>query len=320
MTNTVNDTNTSPTTTLLALASLLLPLTPVLLAGCGDPLAPSWLIDRPRVIGARVEAAGDPQRPWPRPGELATVKWIVAAPDGQPPMRWAFAACVPDAAGVCSSHLLGMAAGDASPELSFAVPAADVLGDTGKLLVAGIFCAGGQPGLVEGEPVCHGDGAIPTAVTLPVPIQRGPDDNRSPDLAAAAFTFAGAPWPAGTDCATLPRVAAGDAARPITVSLAGQRERYLSTANAGGEPRPRREQLQLSHFATAGKLPCQLSFVDGDDEQDPALVAVDWTPPPAAEGTGAGLVVRFFFVARDMRGGLDWQTRALCVTAPATQN
>jgi hypothetical protein len=288
------------------------------LIGCGDPLAPSWLIDRPRVIGARIESAGDPQRPWPRPGELATVKWIVATPDGQPPMRWAFAACVPDAAGACAS-LLGMAAGDVAPELTFAVPSAEALGATTKLMVAGVFCAGGSPALANGEPTCQGDGAVATVVTLPVPLQRGPEENRSPDLGAAAFTFAGAPWPAGTDCAALPHVTTGEAARPITVALAGQRETFLSAANAGGVPRPRREQIQLSHFATAGKLPRQLSFVDGSDEQDPAVLSVDWTPPPTAEVPAAGLpegglIVRFFFVARDLRGGLDWQTRALCLT------
>ena len=277
----------------------------LVLVGCGDPLSPPWLIDKPRVLGARVEAAAEPARPWLRPGEEAAVRWLVAAPDGAPPMRWAFALCLPDARDNCAAPLQTMT-GDGAPDLSFSVPPASALGTAAKLVLAGVFCAGGAPVLAMGAPACEGM-AAPTVVTLPVPLDRGGEPNHSPSLAAATLSVDGRPWPAD---ACLP-VPADGKAHPLAMALVGQRETYQSTANAEGVPVARREALQLSHFATAGKLPRQFSFVDG--EGDPEL-SVDWTAPPAAEAPAAGATVRFFFVARDLRGGLDWQTRSLCLT------
>jgi hypothetical protein len=285
----------------------------LLLSGCGDPLTPPWLIDKPRVLGARIEATADPARPWLRPGEEAQVKWLVVAPEGAPPMRWAFALCLPDPRGNCQTPL-GTMTGDGAPVLSFALPPAEMLGTANQLVLAGVFCAGGAPTLVAGAPGCEGM-AAPTAVVLPLPLERG-TTNHNPSLTAATFTVGGAPWPAGDDCAALPRFPAGAAAQPVAVTLAGQRELYQSTANAEGAPTERRETIQLSHFTTAGKLPRQLSFIEAAEQSDPATLSVDWTPPPAAEVPAAGLTVRFFFVARDLRGGLDWTARTLCVTPP----
>jgi hypothetical protein len=278
-----------------------------LLAGCGDPLSPPWLIDKPRVLGARVEAADEPDRPWLRPGEAADVKWLVAGPDEAPPMRWAFALCLPDAHDSCATPLQTMS-GQGPAVLSFTMPPAGTLGAAPSLLLAGVFCAGGAPVLAMGAPSCEGM-ATPTVVTLPVQLDRGGDANHNPSLAAAAVTVDGQPWPAGDGCGL--KVAADGKAHPVALTLAGQRETYQSTANAEGAPMAKRETIQLSHFATGGKLPRQISFLDGDG--DPSTVSVDWTPPAAAEIPADG-VVRFFFVARDLRGGLDWQARSLCVT------
>jgi hypothetical protein len=162
--------------------------------------------------------------------------------------------------------------------------------------------------LATGAPSCEGM-ATPTVVTLPVLLDRGPDTNHSPSLGAAAFTLDGHPWPAGDGCRLT--VVADGKAHPLGLTVAGQRETYQSTANAEGLPVARRETLQLSHFATGGKLPRQLSFLDGDG--DPSNVSVDWTAPRPEELPSGG-IVRFFFVARDLRGGLDWQTRSLCLT------
>ncbi len=274
----------------------------LLLCACGEPLAPPWLIDGPRVLGARIETAGDPGRSSPHPGEEVTVRWIVVSPDGTPPMRWRLEACVPDDQGGCATRLAA-SDGDGPPALAFTAPEG-----TGRVQVNGVLCAAGRPGAAGCD-----DGAG-TVVTLPVPMAAG-EENRSPSLAAAVFTVAGQDWPATDDCAALPAVAAAGQKRALHLSLAGQREVYLSTANPQGEPRPVRETLQLSHFTTAGKLPRQLSFVESADERDPAELEVEWTPPPAADVPAEGLVVHFHFVVRDLRGGLDWQTRTLCVTS-----
>jgi hypothetical protein len=281
-------------------------------AGCGDPLEPPWLIDKTRVLGARVEAVGDPGRPWLRAGESAEVKWIVAAPEDAPAVGWSFVLCLPDAGSGCETPLAQMS-GVGTPDVTFTVPAQEALGTADHLLMAGVFCAGGQPASMTGT--CEGGGTA-TVVTLPLLLDRGGPTNQSPSLAAAAITFGGEPWPASADCGTQPRVAADGQKHPIAVTLTGQREVYQSTANPEGVPASRRESLQLSHFATGGKLPRQLTFIEGKDDSDPATVSVEWTAPTAAEVPPAGLVVRFFFVARDLRGGLDWQTRSLCVSQP----
>ncbi len=47
-----------------------------------------------------------------------------------------------------------------------------------------------------------------------------------------------------------------------------------------------------------------------------ADVTVKWEPPAAATVAAGGEVVVFHFVVRDLRGGLDVTSRALCVVAP----
>ena len=47
-----------------------------------------------------------------------------------------------------------------------------------------------------------------------------------------------------------------------------------------------------------------------------ADVTVKWEPPAAAAVAAGGQVVVFHFVVRDLRGGLDVTSRALCVPAP----
>jgi hypothetical protein len=49
--------------------------------------------------------------------------------------------------------------------------------------------------------------------------------------------------------------------------------------------------------------------VEGDM---PNRVELSWKAP--GEVSADGQLVRFYFVARDPRGGADWAIRALCVT------
>jgi hypothetical protein len=289
----------------------------VALAGCSDPLVPPWLIDKPRVLGARVEAAGDPTRPWPRPGETASITWMLVAP-GVPVMRWAFTVCAAGADDACTAPVTNVSGDGMPPALSFAVPPAETLGASDHLLVAGGFCADGQPALSGQTPVCTGGTEAPLAVTLPVTIARDATDNHNPAMSAAAFTLAGAPWPDGDACNGGMRVAADGAKRAITVAVPlAERDPFTSTANPTNTPMLVREAIQLSHFATAGKLERQISFVESGDLRDPAAISVDWTPPPATEVPAGGLPVHFYFVARDLRGGADWLTKSLCVVPPS---
>jgi hypothetical protein len=78
-------------------------------AGCGPSFDPASLIASPRVLGARIEVAGAPERASPRPGETADLTWLVTSPEGTPPLHWAFAVCLPgNAALTCDGAPLAL--------------------------------------------------------------------------------------------------------------------------------------------------------------------------------------------------------------------
>jgi hypothetical protein len=83
----------------------------------------------------------------------------------------------------------------------------------------------------------------------------------------------------------------------------------------GDPPRPvaLRESLQISQFSTAGKLERPFSTIDSAVGDDQSIAEVKYETPAATLIPAEGLVVRFTFVARDLRGGTDWTTRSLCV-------
>ena len=83
-----------------------------------------------------------------------------------------------------------------------------------------------------------------------------------------------------------------------------------------GEVVPRLEDLQISNFTTAGKFESSYAAIFADDLRPDADVIVKWEPPSSATIAGTGQVAVFHFAVRDLRGGLDMITRALCVVAP----
>jgi hypothetical protein len=76
------------------------------------------------------------------------------------------------------------------------------------------------------------------------------------------------------------------------------------------------EELQFSNFTTAGKFESSYGAIYSDDLRPDADVVAKWEPPAAADVAGGGKVVAVHFVIRDLRGGLDFTSRALCVVAP----
>jgi len=276
------------------------------LAACGPTFDPASLIDTTRVLGARVEVAGAPDRASPRAGETVDVTWLVTSPAATPPLRWAFAVCTPAGGLGCASEPLAVFEGtDVPPRLSFAVPPAT---SATSLIVYGALCAGGDA-MSAFDPqsaTCTGDG---TTALLTIPLQLGDDANHNP-TADRGFTFDGQPWPAtGDPCATGPRVTAGTQDHVLgNLTDASDRERY-PTASAT----PARESLQISQLTTAGTLQAQFSFVEATDERATTTVERTWDAPEADEVAAGGLAVTFTFVVRDGRGGTDWTTRAACV-------
>jgi hypothetical protein len=297
----------------------------VVCAGCGPTFDPASLITATRVLGARVEVEGAPNRATPMPGEIADVSWLITSPAGTPPLSWAFAVCTPGTVGGktslgCESAPLALFQGtDNPPRVAIQVPSEDVLGSATRLVLYGEICsgAGSMPTFDPqgGIPRCSGDGGTTASVNVPLQLQGGGNQNPTADR---AFTFDGQPWPAlasGDDpCVVGPKAAAGTNDHLIGNLTAGaDREVYTTTLGDPPVATPERETLQISQFTTAGKLKSQFSFVEAADASAETTVEVTWEAPPATEVPAVGLPVTFTFVVRDGRGGIDWTTRAACV-------
>ena len=98
----------------------------------------------------------------------------------------------------------------------------------------------------------------------------------------------------------------------VIVSDGDDRETYTPA----GKTVAQLEDLQISNFTTAGKFESSYAAIFGTDTRPDADVTVKWEPPAARDVGGGGQVVVFHWVVRDLRGGLDVATRALCVVAP----
>jgi hypothetical protein len=315
-------TNTIKNTLLLGLFNL---LGFVSLAGCGPTFDPASLIEDTRVVGARIEVEGAPDRASPKPGETANVTWLVTSPDATPPLGWTFVVCAPGTGGsapACLQAPLARFDGTATPpRISIPVPSLAMLGGAATVTLRGGICAGAdstpqfdpQSGLAR----CS-NGGEGTTVSLDLPLQLGDDANHNP-TADRAFTLDGAAWPAlaaaADPCAQGPRIAAGSTAHVIGNTTEGSdREAYVVVMGAPPVPIPARESLQISQYTTAGKLKTQFSFVEATDENATTTVDAKWDAPAVADVPAAGEAVTFTFVVRDDRGGTDWTTRSLCVT------
>jgi len=321
MTNTTTETSSSRTAGLLLLGLA----GGILLAGCGPTFDPASLITTTRVLGARIEVEGAPERATPIPGETADVTWLVTSPEATPPLGWAFAVCMPGTVGGktslgCESAPLALFEGTASPpRIAISVPPVDVLGSATSLVLFGQICSGaGSMPIFDpqsGVPSCTGGDGTTTSVNIPLQLGDGANHNPTADR---GFTFDGQTWPAlaaGDDpCVVGPRASAGTKDHVIGNTTEGS-DRELYTALLGDPPvaTPERESLQISQFTTAGKLTSQFSFVEGTDDNAETTVDVTWEAPPTTEVPAAGLPVTFTFVVRDDRGGTDWTSRAACV-------
>jgi hypothetical protein len=314
-------TNTTKKTLLLGLLGLI----GLSSAGCGPTFDPASLIADTRVVGARIEVEGAPDRASPKPGETANVTWLVTSPDATPPLAWTFAVCAPGAgksAGACLQAPLARFDGTANPpRISIPVPAESALGGAANVTLHGGICAGvdsapqldSRDGLVRCSNGGHG-----TTVSLDMPLQIGDDANHNP-TADRAFTLDGAAWPAlpaaADPCVQGPRIAPGSADHVIANTTAGSdREAYTVVTGFPPAATPGRERLQISQFTTAGKLKSQFAFVEASDDNATTTVDVTWDAPEGDDVPAQGLAVTFTFVVRDDRGGTDWTTRTLCVT------
>lgn len=294
--------------------SKLIPLLLLAATACTSSLDPATLIARDRVLGAKVTVDVDPSRAWPAPGEQATVTWLTASPGDAPEFSWTLAACpAATTTGLpfCNGPVFAASTSRGPvPMLALSIPA-DM--DARSVVILGAICASGAPVIdpTTFEASCD-DGSLADLVSQHVFLARDGVTNHHPDLSGSPFMLADTTWDPSAEpgCDGLPEVAAGSAEVLVGVDVdAAARE----TFSVDGNPMPWREELQLSPFATAGELTQRYAYVEADDDRPVSRVAVQWTAPGADELPAGGLRVTFTFVLRDMRGGVDVATRALCV-------
>lgn len=307
------------------LTTLLIPACLLLGVGCGDPLKDPALIEETRVLGAKVEVEADPALAWPSPGESATVRWLVASPKKREPLTWAFEVCEAEdvVRGLPRCAAAPLASGrveeptDEDPTLQFQVPEREDLLGRQRLVILGGICSNGmaEPGASWEEFRCVGEGARRELVMLTVTLATEEDRNHNPNLGDAPLSFDGEDWPEWEgyrgSCADVPdevpRVKAGSEGHSVKIRVrAKDREPLASRTPA----EPQAETYQLSHVVTGGELDRAYSVVD--DHEPETRLGVGWDAPERVDEDGR--LVRFFFVARDLRGGTDWTSRAVCVT------
>jgi hypothetical protein len=276
-------------------------------SGCDDPLKRVDLVTEARVLGARVEVLGEPERASPAPGETATVRWFVADREPDPALGWAFAVCeaappggnLPACAGEPFATAMAAVPTPGEPRIEFAVPD-DVT--SRALAVLGVVCPDSAP-TFEGDSFgCEGPDGTP--VSLDFELQTPERSNLNPVLEPESLTLDDAALPAGLDCAALPGVAPGSSHTLELVLDETDRDAVAQPTSAD----PPKETLQVSNFTTAGKLDRTFSVFEASDAR--LVTRVTWRAPKSAPDDG---VVRFFFVVRDLRGGADWIERAVCV-------
>jgi hypothetical protein len=275
--------------------------------GCDDPLKRVDLVAEMRVLGARVEVQGAPERASPAPGEMATVRWLVADREPEPLLGWAFAICEAGPPGgslpTCAGPPFATASANVpvpgEPRVDFMVPDDT---ESRALAIFGAVCPDSAP-TFEGEAFgCEGPGG--TLTSLDFELETPERSNLNPVIEPEALTLDGTALPAGLDCAALPLIAPGSSHALELVLDETDRDAVAQPTSAD----PPKETLQVSNFTTAGKLDRTFTVFQASDAR--LVTRVSWKAPKTAPDDG---LVRLFFVVRDLRGGADWIERAVCM-------
>lgn len=280
------------------------------LAGCDEPLAYPQDIEDFRVLGAKVSVGNDPSRAWPLPGEHASIEWLVADPEPDAAAGFAFEACpseasargIPDCVGPSFAQAAALAPAGSMPRFELDVPSTNAP----RLLTRGLVCKGEVPN-------AGGCSAEHERVMFEIVPGSADRANQNPSLADSAFSLDGAPWPEPSSavlgqktCAAgdLPEVPADGAKHEIAFALDESDREPLEDPEGLA---PTRETLGVSNFSTRGHLSQPLGVIEAKSSD--LGLSVGWRAPKS----GAGERVRFYFVVRDGRGGVDWAIRTLCL-------
>lgn len=286
-------------------------------AGCEDPLSLPQRIEDTRVLGARAEVQGRAGQAWAEPGETLDVSWLVVAPEGEPSdLSWRFEACLaaPVNAGPseCVADVFATVAGQGAPAFQVTLPA-----DTQQapqVALHGVVCRGSEAS--AGADECRSGVSLPVGLNLGIAAEEL--RNELPSLGGVPIFLGDQPW--GEPPATEPSDCGGDAALPrvkakstttIRLELGTVPRDELGEERAGFDQIGDRETLEVDWYSDAGKLSTPVGFVEADDARANPELEVAFEAPKLDAGEARW--VRFYFVARDRRGGNDWQRRGLCV-------
>lgn len=301
--------------------------------GCAEELDRASVLNSPRVLGVLANVVDGDGRTNARPGETLTLDWILEYPGVREPSTYAFFACEPAATafGVdfCRSEddmlalEIELTPTLDAPRIEIEIPDSY---DTASVLVLGAICLGGDidTSIDMTDPtaeVCRdgiGKGQI---VTLSQPVDvNGRLENQAPRI--TEILLDDVLWTAtppddpsgGCDSSSGYPTYAMDGENAILVLRAGERETYEFLTGDPPELETRIEDLQTSYLATAGDLDQSFGFIDDINAES----EVEWTPIESKDEDmmvpEEGLIVKFVFVTRDLRGGVDFTTRALCLT------
>jgi hypothetical protein len=320
------------------------------LGGCADDLDPASLLNTSRALAVRLTVTSDPADPPrtnPGPGDSVEVELLVGDPGEALPRTWAFVACVPlassfgppvckdfdSAFGVFAETTLPTSMPYEPPRFTFTMPDAEALEGVGEVVALGVICSGGEvdfqgtlgyfealaKGGAEGKPpACKNPALDGEIVIIQVPLRAG-EINHAPVIDEIGMNGPPFTYDAPGDAPIFG--CAGDPAAPRvradvdTVALAvkpteASRETYTVADDGAMASQSYIESLQIAYAATAGEMERTFGYIDpGEDLVD----HVEWALPSPSSIPAEGLLVRFYFVMRDGRGGADWATRALCV-------
>lgn len=278
--------------------------------GCDEEHADVELIEKTRVLTARVEVAGEPHRASPLPGETVNVRFVVVAPEPEPALAFSLASCVaiesastvPECAGEPFARGSSLEPVVALPSLEFETPT-DLTGSE-WLAVTGVICPAG--GTLNGDDTDACSNGRGQAVSVDFPLDDGRAPNTNPTLLSVSLDGAELSADTGTsaDCGALPQIRSNTKKHPLRVELDPSSRDPLPVVESSDAPR---ESLLVSYFITDGILEHAWGSLPSDSSAN--AVGTSWDAP----GTREPLIARFVIVVRDGRGGSDFTERRVCV-------
>lgn len=234
----------------------------------------------------------------------------------------------------------------AFPVIGFEVPSKEELDamEATDVLLQGVVCSSGRPSsseiqrFISGETedlvACVDDEGAPTEeegrfVTIQIPIEPDPEDpNLNPEILSVQLN--GKAWPPPYD-QSVPRAAtqtgcrsdldlltdeqradhprAGSSPSTIELSVTAEDPDSVQSFTIDGEVFT--EEIQVSWLADGGAFEVSFSFIDEPANAGEPASSTQWQAPAGVDPEGQ--LVRFNFVIRDGRGGLDRVERGLCV-------